>query len=723
MSNREFIEAAKIPYKRLLSYVKPYKTRFALGIFFGVLAGVSNAAILFGLKFVFAVVLEDPGGAGAQDAASEIAALSDSVAALSQQAGEPLDPKFAELKTDAEGMANMAGELQGLGQIAQQLQNSANEIAAKVEESDAELAAEARAAAERANTLRSAANDATLPESAGAPTTPFGKIPFLSKFEFKPPEMPPGYEWVWVAGVCAIVPFMILGRGLLTYLHQYCMLWIGIKVLKRIRDQVFTNLLRQSLKFYGKAKTGELMQTCFNQTRMAQMAGTQLASDLIKHPISLLSTVAVLLILDPLYTFAALVVFPFCIAPVLMIAKKVRRAGAREEEEAGMLMVTMQETFSGIKVVKSHAREEYEREKFNAADRKMLANIMRWRKAMEIVGPLVETVASVGIAGGLVYAKMTNMSASEFILLNMALMTMYPHAKALSRVNIQLQKCLIATTKVFALMDQPSSIEDKEDAVELGKDGKKVEGRIAFRFATFTYDGADAPAVRDLELKMKPDRTYALVGRSGAGKSTVLSLLMRFYDPQKGSITFDGHDLRDIKQISLRDNIGIVNQDVFLFHDSIYNNILYGNPEATEEQVYQAAKRAHAHEFILEKEGGYKAIVGDKGCTLSGGQQQRLSIARAILRDAPVLLLDEAYSALDSESEKLIHEAMEELSAGKTVIAIAHRLSTILNAYQIIVMDQGKVIAVGTHEELLDSSKHYQNLYNLQFHGHSSNEV
>ena len=339
---------------------------------------------------------------------------------------------------------------------------------------------------------------------------------------------------------------------------------------------------------------------------------------------------------------------------------------------------------------------------------------MRWRKAMEIVGPLVETVASVGIAAGLVYAKLTHMSASEFILLNMALMTMYPHAKALSRVQIQLQKCLIATTKVFALMDLKPAIEDAEDAVEL----KEVEGRIEFRHATFTYDNADAPAVHNIAIRMKPGRTYALVGRSGAGKSTILSLLMRFYDPQNGSITFDGVDLRQIKQESLRDNIGIVNQDIFLFHDTIYNNILYGNPKATKEEVYAAAKKAHAHEFILEKEGGYKAVLGDKGCTLSGGQQQRLSIARAILRDAPVLMLDEAYSALDSESERLIHAAMEDLSKGKTVIAIAHRLSTILNADQIIVMDGGKVIDKGTHQELLESSEHYQNLYNLQFHGH-----
>lgn len=716
MSNAEFISSAKVPYKRLLGYVKPYKSRFALGIFFGILAGLSNGLILFGLKFVFAVVLDNPGEGGVHQVATNIAAMTETVSALSTRGGGP-DPGFDELRKEAAEIIDSTKNSEALPGVAVRLRDTAAKIAEEaIKQNDLELAAEADIASKQAGALGAAAAELVSPKVAADEFTPFKGIPGLEKTTVKPPKLPAGYEWVWIAGVCAIVPVMILGRGMLGYLHQYCMLWVGNKVLKQLRDEIFSSLLRQSLKFYGKAKTGDLMQTVFNQTRLAQMAGTQLASDLIKHPVSIISIVGVLLMLDPLYTFAALVVFPFCILPVLMIAKRVRSAGGREEEEAAVLMVTMQETFAGIRVVKSHAREDFERERFNAADRKMLANIMRWRKAMEIVGPLVETVASVGIAAGLVYAKMTNMSATEFILLNMALMSMYPHAKALSRVQIQLQKCLIATTKVFSYIDNRPDVEDAPDAVEL----KDVNGKIEFRNVTFTYDNADAPAVRNINLRMKPGKTYALVGRSGAGKSTILSLLMRFYDAQTGEITFDGIDLRKVKQSSLRDNMGIVNQDVFLFHDTIYQNILYGYPEATEAEITEASRKAHAHEFIMDKDGGYKAIVGDKGCTLSGGQQQRLSIARAILRDAPILLLDEAYSALDSESEKMIHEAMEELSRGKTVIAIAHRLSTILNADEIIVMDGGFIIAQGSHQELLDSSDHYRKLYELQFHGHPS---
>ncbi len=715
MSNWEFFEASKIPYRRLLGYVKPYKSRFGMGVFFGVIAGFFNMIILFGLKFVFAVIL-DP------DPSASVPTVANSVveeAAELQNLAERLN--VAETANSARELSESTKEVAGAAKTAVTLPDRAGRLlflAQKLETSaleanDAALLEEAKAARAKAQKLvEMTAKALPAPEEGGF--RPFGKIPGMKDVVVHPPDLPPGYEWIWVAGVCAIVPFLILLRGLWTYLHQYCMLWVGNKVLYRLRDEVFSNLLRQSLSFYGKAKTGELMQTCFNQTRMAQNAGTQLASDLVKHPISILSIVCFLLLLNPIYTLASLVVFPLCILPVMAVSRRVRKAGGREEEEAGMLMVVMQETFSGIRVVKSHAREELEREKFNAADRRMLALIMRWRKAMEIVGPLVETVASVGIAAGLVYAKITGMTAGEFLLLNMALMSMYPHAKALSRVQVNLQKCLIATTKVFALIDYRPDIEDAPDAVDL----EDVKGKIQFFDVKFRYTGADGWAVRQISTKLRAGGNYALVGRSGSGKSTLLSLIMRFYDPQEGYIELDNVDLRKIKQQCLRDNIGIVNQEVFLFHDTIFNNIRYGDPNATEKQVYEAAERAYAHEFILEKDGGYKAVVGDKGCTLSGGQQQRISIARAILRDAPILLLDEAYSALDSESEKKIHAAMEDLAEGKTVVAIAHRLSTILNADEILVMEHGRIIDKGTHAELLESSEAYQKLYNLQFHGH-----
>lgn len=537
---------------------------------------------------------------------------------------------------------------------------------------------------------------------------------FLRELTLTPPAGQA--QWIWVAGVCGLVPLMILIRGLLEYLQQYFILWVGNRILFQLRDEVYSNLLRQSLGFFTKAKTGQLMQTVFLQTQTAQQGGTQLAGDLVKHPISILSIVCVLLTLDWLYTLAALVIFPACILPVAAISKKVRKAGGREETETGGLMAAMQETFAGIRVVKSAAREDYERERFNAAHRRVLAFIMRWRKAVEVTGPLVETVASIGMAAGLIYAKVTNMGIDTFLLLNMSLMSMYPHAKALSRVQNTMHRALAATSRVFALIDAKPDIMDAPDALEL----RQPRGDIGFHGVSFTYPAAEVPALDEINLTLQSGRNYALVGKSGSGKSTLLYLMMRFYDPQKGSITFDGVDLRRLKQQSLRDHIGIVTQEVFLFHDTIENNIRYGNPRASREEIVEAARRAYAHEFIQDKPMGYQTLVGDKGTTLSGGQQQRVSIARAILRNAPVLLLDEAYSSLDSESEKKIHEAIEGLSAGKTVIAIAHRLSTVLKADQIIVMDAGRIVGRGTHAELLAENPVYQRLYNLQFESHNS---
>jgi subfamily B ATP-binding cassette protein MsbA len=340
---------------------------------------------------------------------------------------------------------------------------------------------------------------------------------------------------------------------------------------------------------------------------------------------------------------------------------------------------------------------------------------MRWRKAMEMVGPMVESVASLGVAAALVYVAIRpDLGAAHFIALNAGFVMMYPPAKSLSRIHILMQKCLAATTKVFDLMERVPSIMDAPDAVEISE----PIGDIKFRKVSFAY-GKHEDAVSEIDLVIPEGKTFAFVGESGAGKSTLFSLMMRFYDPREGSISIGGTDIRKIKQPSLRDNLGIVNQDVFLFHDTIYENIRYGMLDATREQIEEAAKQAHAHEFIIQQEGGYDTMIGDKGCTLSGGQQQRLSIARAILRNAPVLLLDEAFSALDSESEKKVQEAVDVLSSGKTVIAIAHRLSTVLKADQIVVMDKGRIVDIGPHSELLENSEIYRRLYNMQFHDHT----
>ncbi len=543
---------------------------------------------------------------------------------------------------------------------------------------------------------------------------PFEEIGVLSKIELHRPDIPKDKEWIFVTVVCLSIPLLLSIRGFFTYLHQYCMLWLNMKVLFRLRDESFGSLMKQSLSFFNTVKQGELIQTVANQTRMSADAGSQLLSATIKHPISIISIFATLLWMNWLYTLGALIVFPLCILPVSMISRKVRKAGGREEQESEGLMVTLHESFAGVRLVKAHAREDYQRNKFNEASRAVIKFIMRWRKAMEISSPLVEIVGAFGISIGMVYAWWAKIGPDEFLVLNMGLMSIYPHAKALSRIQVQLEKCRVAASKVFAYIDAVPEVQDKEDAIIL----KDCEGGIELSNVTFSYL-EDKPALRGVNLTFESGKKYALVGQSGSGKSTILALLMRFYDPEKGAINVDGIDIRDFTQTSLRDQIGLVSQDTFLFHDTIRENIRYGKLDVSDEDIEVAAKQAHAHEFIMEQENGYETVLGDKGCTLSGGQQQRLSIARAVLRNAPILFLDEATSALDSDSERMIQEEIEELSKGKTVIAIAHRLSTVLDSDEIVVMKSGKVLDKGPHAQLLDSCEEYSRIYKLQFEGES----
>jgi subfamily B ATP-binding cassette protein MsbA len=327
-----------------------------------------------------------------------------------------------------------------------------------------------------------------------------------------------------------------------------------------------------------------------------------------------------------------------------------------------------------------------------------------------LTGPAVETVASIGISGALIYAWWAGLASGTVLALVGALVTMYPSFKALSRVQLMMQKCLAATSKVFELLDRPAAIQDQPGAKAMGP----LKEGILFDEVTFTYSGKEVPATSGVTLRIPAGSTCALVGESGSGKSTMLALLQRLYDPQGGRILVDGQDLKSLTQASLREHIATVSQDVFLFHDTIRQNIRYGRLEATQEEIEAAAKMAYAHDFIMAQPHGYDTVIGDKGCNLSGGQQQRLSISRALLKDAPILLLDEATSALDSESEKRIQAALETLSKGRTVIAIAHRLSTILKADQIVVMEHGVIKAVGKHRDLYEKSPDYRRLYDLQ---------
>jgi subfamily B ATP-binding cassette protein MsbA len=607
------IAQLKMPYGRILQYLKPWMGRFILGVLIGIVAASFNGVLIIGVSLIFQLVLD--GGA--------------------QTLGKPLDlPIFGEVN-----LAEMFGM---------------------------------------------------------ATDTPV--------------------ELGGVIAACACIPVLMFLNGFLEYLNKYCLAWVGTKMLFHIRSDVFRGVLRQSPAFFSHTKAGELMQTVFNQSRVAQTNAVQLVQLLTNRPLTIIVILVVLFSKDWFFTLMSLVVFPLCLAPIIAIGRKVRKSGSGEEKSVGTMMTTMHESFTGIRLVKGYAREEYEVERFDRANATMCQNMMRWTKATELIGPIVESVASIGIAAGLVYFWVQQRPASDLIVLVMALTKIYPPAKELSKVNLLMQKTVYAVNKVVHLLERPADIQDAPNAPDL----PRIKGGVTFENISFAYsdlDGKklDRAAINQVNLDLAPGRFYALVGPSGAGKSTLFSLLLRFYDPETGRILMDGTDIRTVTQDSVRTNIGLVSQDTFLFHDTIRENIRYGRLDATEEEIIAAAKKAHAHEFIQQVQGGYNAVVGDAGCNLSGGQKQRLSIARAILRNAPILLLDEATSALDTETEKIIQEAIHVLSEGKTVIAIAHRLSTIMQADQIIVMRDGSVADMGTHDELLKKSELYQKLYSLQF--------
>jgi subfamily B ATP-binding cassette protein MsbA len=511
--------------------------------------------------------------------------------------------------------------------------------------------------------------------------------------------------------VCSMIPFIFVLRSLCDYLNSYYMAWVALRVLADIRQKLYTHILGQSLEFFNRERSGTLISRVANDTQMAQIALTSISSDLIKQPLTVISAFAVLIHLDWKFTVVSLFLFPVCIVPIVYFGKKVRRQGKLEEQKIGSMMSVLQESFAGIRVIKAFAREKRESEQFEALSLEQFRSGIRVRKAIEIVSPLVEAVTAIGVGLALYYVWSTHLSAAKFLALLAGIFMLYDPIKKLSRIHLVMQQCFNATNNIFEIMNREPVIKDRPEAVEI----TGSNGDIRIENVTFRYRPGLPAAVRDLSLHIEPGKYYALVGSSGAGKSTILSLLLRFYEVEAGVIRLDGRDINTLTQTSLREQIGMVSQETFLFHDSILNNIRYGRLNASKEEVVEAAKRAYAHDFITHQPNGYDTVIGDKGCLLSGGQQQRVSIARALLKDAPVLLLDEAMSALDSEAEREIQAALDRLSEGRTVIAIAHRLSTVLRADQIVVMDRGEIREIGTHRELLESSTIYRKLYDLQF--------
>jgi subfamily B ATP-binding cassette protein MsbA len=511
--------------------------------------------------------------------------------------------------------------------------------------------------------------------------------------------------------ICLAIPAIMMLRSLCSYGNTYCMQWVSNKVVTDIRGQLFNKMVRLSMDFFNKMRSGLLMSRITNETRVVQMALTAVSSDIFKQPVLIVGAISVLFLMDWKFTLITLVLFPTCLLPLRIYGSRARKALRGQFEGMGEMVVTMQETFAGIRVIKAFAREAHQEKEFKRSNQMQFSQMMRIIRSMEATGPLVETIAAVGIGMALLYVYAANLSAGRFFGLISGIFLLYDPIKTLSKLQIVMQQSITATTAIFALLDTEPTVQDSPDASKL----TSATGRIDFENVTFRYANTVTDAISDLTLYIEPGKSYALVGASGAGKSTILSLILRLYDPTSGAVKIDGRDLRSVTQKSLREQIGLVTQETFLFHDTIFSNIQFGRLDATEEEVHEAARAAYAHDFIMAQPKGYQTVIGDKGCLLSGGQQQRLAIARAVLKNAPILLLDEATSSLDSESEKQIQTALAELATGRTVVAIAHRLSTVLSVDQIVVMDGGRIKETGTHAELLEKSGYYRRLYDHQF--------
>ncbi len=511
--------------------------------------------------------------------------------------------------------------------------------------------------------------------------------------------------------ICLAIPAIMTLRSLCSYGSTYCMQWVSNKVVTDIRSHLFSKMVRNSMDFFNKARSGFLMSLITNNTRLVQMALTTVGSDVFKQPITIVGAISVLLIMDWKFTVVTLILFPLCLLPLRVYGRRARKAVQNEQEGMAEMVVTMQETFAGIRVIKSFAREAHQEKEFKRSNQWQFSQSMRIIRSLEAVGPLVETMAAIGVGVALLYVYVANLSVGRFFGLISGIFILYEPIKTLSRIHLVMQRSITALGSIFSILDSQPTIQDAPNAVALNSS----QGRIDFEDVTFRYANTARDAISNVTLHFEPGKTNALVGASGAGKSTILSLILRLYDPTSGAVKIDGRDLGSVTQKSLREQIGLVTQETFLFHDTIFSNIQFGRLDATPEEVREAARAAYAHDFIMAQPKGYQTVIGDKGCLLSGGQQQRLAIARAVLKNAPILLLDEATSSLDSESEQQIQKALAELATGRTVIAIAHRLSTVLSADQIIVMDGGRIKEIGTHAELLEKSGYYRRLYDHQF--------
>ncbi len=522
--------------------------------------------------------------------------------------------------------------------------------------------------------------------------------------------------WQFIVISAVVIVMFVFLKSVANYVNRYCMRWVGGRVITDLRNDIFSSLQRQSLAFYSQKDIGQLIGRCVNDTASVQGAVSNSVEDLTRAPMELVAAVIFIIafsIRNEIYALPLVMflVMPLTILPIAILGRRIRQYTKRSLSRVSDLISRMYENFTGIRAVKAFHTEAEEERRFHALSHQYFRLVIKALRAELLMTPLMEFVSVLCICGFLVYCYVGGFSLSQIVPMAGAAGLAYSPIKRLVKVYSYLQRSIAAAERIFELLQIDTSIPEADPPVRK----HAFDTGVRFNNVGFDYGDNTAFAVKQVSFEIGKGHLIAFVGETGSGKSTIANLLARFYDPTSGSVTMDGIDMRSIKIADLRSLIGVVTQETVIFNTTIRQNIIYGSPDATDEQVENAARLANIHEFIVSNPDGYEHRVGDKGFKLSGGEKQRLAIARVVLRNPEILILDEATSALDTVTEQMITEALDRLMKNRTVFAIAHRLSTVKNAHRIFVMDSGAIVESGTHADLLAQDGRYKQLYDKQF--------